>query len=471
MLLTKDTKLFNSNIDAPPSKSIYHRELIVRMLIGDVSHLDILDDDNEDIIATKTCLRNLYEAKQNHSAEVVLPCNESGSTLRFMMPVAAAYLLYGEAAGTEGILDDASHSEVEAGTEGKKDATSQGEVEAGTTGKLDAAAQGEVEAGGIRIIMSTKGRLFDRPIGILKEALNAHGINVTEDAESRSYIITGKMTPGEYVIDGSVSSQYISGLLMALTYMKEKCTIRITGELKSVHYIKLTEAALEKYGCPVGFKDMVYYPTTGYPDETLGEFKVEGDWSNGAFLLCLKRWTDITVGNLNPESLQGDAAILHFLEEIDKASPEDDLTFKCSDIPDTVPYMAITAAFSVRKATFDGVARLRIKESDRVKAVREMLEAVNVRTEETEDTLTVYGYEGKKKFGDETFPKKKFGDESSLEKKEGDEDKDMPVRLSSSHDHRMAMCAILIAAILKTDVELDDTDCLRKSFPQLLEYL
>ena len=470
MLLTKDTKLFNSNIDAPPSKSIYHRELIVRMLIGDVSHLDILDDDNEDIIATKTCLRNLYEAKRNNQTEVLLPCNESGSTLRFMMPVAAAYLLYDEA-GTEGKLDVASQGEVEAGTEGKKDATSQGEVEAGTTGKLDAASQGEVEAGGIRIIMSTKGRLFDRPIGILKEALNAHGINVTEDAGSRSYIITGKMTPGEYVIDGSVSSQYISGLLMALTYMKEKCTIRITGELKSVHYIKLTEAALEKYGCPVGFKDMVYYPTAGYPDETLGEFKVEGDWSNGAFLLCLKRWTDITVGNLNPESLQGDAAILHFLEEIDKASPEDELTFKCSDIPDIVPYMAITAAFSVRKATFDGVARLRIKESDRVKAVREMLEAVNVRTEETEDTLTVYGYEGKKKFGDETFPKKKFGDESSLEKKEGDEGKDMPVRLSSSHDHRMAMCAILIAAILKTDVELDEAECLRKSFPQLLEYL
>ncbi len=436
MLLTKDTKLFNSSIDAPPSKSIYHRELIVRMLIGDVSHLDILDDDNEDIIATKTCLRNLYEAKRNNETEVLLPCNESGSTLRFMMPVAAAYLLYDEA-----------------GTEGKLDVASQGEVEAGTEGKLDTAAQGEVEAGGIRIIMSTKGRLFDRPIGILKEALNAHGINVTEDAGSRSYIITGKMTPGEYVIDGSVSSQYISGLLMALTYMKEKCTIRITGELKSVHYIKLTEAALEKYGCPVGFKDMVYYPTAGYPDETLGEFKVEGDWSNGAFLLCLKRWTDITVGNLNPESLQGDAAILHFLEEIDEAEADDELTFECSDIPDIVPYMAITASFSVKKAVFNGVARLRIKESDRVKAVREMLDAVGVKTEETEDTLTVFGYTGEKRKSEEEI---KLAE---------------PLKLSSSHDHRMAMCAILIAAILKTDVELDDAECLRKSFPQLLEYL
>ena len=114
----------------------------------------------------------------------------------------------------------------------------------------------------------------------------------------------------------------------------------------------------------------------------------------------------------------------------------------CTDTPDIAPYMAVVSAFLFDKMTLTGIGRLRIKESDRVTAVRQQLDAIGVKTSEDEDSLTVYGYKAA-------------------------DDSDRPIRLSSYHDHRMAMCAILIAVILKEEVDIDDVDCLNKSFPQL----
>ena len=385
-------------IDAPPSKSIYHRELIVRFLCGDRYNLDESEGDNDDIIATKSCLRALRDIYEEE--DVVLDCNESGSTLRFMIPVAATYVF--------------------------------------------------AKGGRNRLIFRTAGRLFDRPIGELYEALKPHGIMIEKSESDRSFIVTlasdaTSMTAGEYVIDGSVSSQYISGLLMALTLFEEEAVVRVTGELKSVHYIELTEAVLKKYGAEVRKNDQIYYPVAGgYKKEAIEKYpdlKVEGDWSNGAFLLCLERFSKIRVNNLNTDSLQGDRAILDYFRCLEEGK---DLSFQCNDIPDIVPYMAIVAPFTVDKMTFNGIGRLRIKESDRVKAIREQLAAIGVLTEETEDSLTVYRYEGKIPY-------------------------DGTISLSSYHDHRMAMCAILIAVILKTEVELDDLECVKKSFPQLLD--
>ncbi|MBR6483865.1 MAG: hypothetical protein IKT14_02495, partial [Clostridiales bacterium] len=137
-----------------------------------------------------------------------------------------------------------------------------------------------------------------------------------------------------------------------------------------------------------------------------------------------------------------DKAIVDFLK-LTKEHEGDGITWDCKDTPDIAPYMAVMAPFYFGKITFTGTGRLRIKESDRVKAVREQLAAIGVRTEETEDTLTVFGYE-----------------KSPLKE---------PIALSSYHDHRMAMCAILIAVILKADVDIDDINCLDKSFPAFRE--
>ena len=412
---------FNFTIAAPPSKSVYHRELIVRFLCGDRAHLTESDGDNEDIRATKACLRALSGAVNgldnasdladfpaataaSSVKTIILPCNESGSTIRFMIPVACAFLL------REGL-----------------------------------------NYGIKELVFTTNGRLFDRPVKELSDALSPMGITISKDDSDRTIHVYGCMKGGDFTIDGSVSSQYISGLLMALPLYSLPCRIHVSGECKSVHYIELTLDALNKYGCPVSFENNTYtLPALGYQNEGAREgiakdFSVEGDWSNGAFLLCMKEWSDIRVTNLNPDSKQGDRAILEFLSLVKDSEAHPEVTWDCKDIPDIVPYMAMVAPFSFGKTTFTGISRLRIKESDRVTAIRNQLNAVGIQTEESEDTLTIYEYESPRA----DLPKE-------------------PVKLSSYHDHRMAMSAVLLAVILHIRVEIDDINCLKKSFPEFL---
>jgi len=397
MLISAKDRQLNITVEAPPSKSIFHRELIVRFLLGARDDLSWTEEDNDDIRATKACLCALAGGGE----EVVLPCNESGSTLRFMIPVAAAYLL------------------------NSKDVRSK------------------------RIIFETKGRLFDRPVEELEACLAPHGILITKDPDTRTITVTGRMTPGTFVIDGGVSSQYISGLLMALPLFDEECRIEVAGKIKSAGYIDLTLDVMAKYGLNVDIKDNIFVtaPNAGITPPASG-FKVEGDWSNGAFLLCLAEFSGIKVTGLNYSSRQGDRRIMEYLRFAKTHVKGDDCIWECSDTPDIVPYMAVSAPFLFDKITFTGVARLRIKESDRVNAIRQQLEKIGVVTEEDEDSLTVYGMDDAAK---ETLPE--------------------VISLSSFHDHRMAMCAVLIAVILKTQVDIDDVECLNKSFPKLLEII
>lgn len=365
MILKFKDRSFDLKVDAPPSKSVYHRELIIRFLLGYEDDLTPSSDDSKDIIATKECLKALKDGS------FVLPCNESGSTLRFMIPVAAAYL----------------------------------------------------KANNIRskVTFKTAGRLYDRPLDDLENCLNEHGVTLVRDDNTRTISLEGELTEGVFTIDGSVSSQYVSGIMMALIVMPGS-SVNIVGMPSSVHYIELTQAVIDKYK---------YERPEG--------FRVEGDWSGGAFLLCFKDLIngDITVGNLNEDSVQGDKAIEDYLA----ACGVPELTWDCRDIPDIVPYMAVTAAFRNKKTIFNNIGRLRIKESDRVAAIREQLETAGIRTEETDETLTVYRY-------DNTF------------------DNDM-ITLKSYNDHRMVMSAMLIAAALGVDLDIDTDAPLDKSFPGL----
>ena len=415
MVVTFKNSNLDFHIEAPPSKSIYHRELIVSFLCGNYEHLEFLEGDSDDIKATKGILKSLQEVMEGNVPEgkidgdgfLHLFCNESGSTLRLLIPVVAAFLL----------------------------------------------GEGRERYGLSGLVFETAGRLFDRPIDELQEAVKPHGLMVVKNSETRSIKVTGEMTSGEYFIDGSRSSQSISGLLIALSILDKPSSVNVISEMSSKYYIGLTEHTLEKYGCPVEKDGKTFYPKAGSlagndKNRVIPEFKVEGDWSNGAFLLCMKRWSDITVGNLYSDSRQGDRAIVDFLELVDSDDSPAEVTWDCSDIPDITPYMAMVAPFEFAKVTFTGISRLRIKESDRVKATREMLSAIGVRTEETDDTLTVYEYESP----------------SNIELEE-------PIKLSSYHDHRMAMCAILLSVILKKKVDIDDIWCIRKSYPEFLEFL
>lgn len=400
----------NLDVKAPPSKSVYHRELIVNYILG--ARGDFLNDspdDNDDIRATKSCLRAL----ENNSEEIVLNCNESGSTLRFMIPVALA-------------------------------------LKSPDTQKL---------------VFKTRGRLIERPIAELEECLKPYGVVITKNTDANEITVTGNIDAGRYVIDGSVSSQYISGLIMALSVFDKESTIEVTGGIASVHYIELTMAALAKYGINI-VRDGDVYKVPGKTSDTVpsGDFEVEGDWSNGAFLLCLGSLIhggSIKVTGLNMESVQGDREIMHFLRlagvtyltEGTTVFVQDSLInpvrqlleLDCKDIPDIVPYMAVLGAFRAYKTVLKGIKRLRIKESDRARAITEMLNAIGGKVTLEEDQITI-----------EYIDRNKIPEDISL---------------TSSGDHRMAMAAVLCAAATGRDIELDDIDCLNKSFPEFRRVL
>ena len=394
----------NLDIKAPLSKSVYHRELIVNFMLGARGgFLNDSEDDNDDIRATKACLRAL---ENTDSEELILNCNESGSTLRFMIPTALA-------------------------------------VKSEKVKKF---------------IFKTRGRLIERPIKELADCLAPFGVVITKDAEANEITVTGDIRPGRFVIDGSVSSQYISGLLMALSSFDEESVIEVTGGIASIHYIELTVGALAKYGInTVREGDTYTVPAKAVNEVPDGNFEVEGDWSNGAFLLCLGSLIhggSAKITGLNTESSQGDKEILHFLKlagvtylnEGDTFFVQDShtntvrkiLEMDCSDIPDIVPYMAVVGAFRAEKTVLTGIKRLRIKESDRAKAITEMLSAIGGNVTLEEDTITI----------------------EYIDKIAGD------IKLTSSGDHRMAMAAVLCAAATGRDIEIDNIDCLDKSFPE-----
>lgn len=399
----------NLDIKAPLSKSVYHRELIINFIMGARgNYLEDSPEDNDDIRATKSCLRALCDTE---SETIVLNCNESGSTLRFMIPVALAC---------------------------KSSAVK-------------------------KLIFKTRGRLIDRPIEEIVECLKPFGVTVTKRREDNEIEVCGNIGPGRYVIDGSVSSQYISGLLMALASFDGESVINVTGGIASIHYIELTTDALAKYGVNiVKEKDTFKVPAKTANAAADGNFEVEGDWSNGAFLICLGsliRGGSAKVSGLRMDSVQGDREIMHFLKlagttflvEGDTVFVQDSminpvrklLEMDCSDIPDIVPYMAVVGAFRAEKTVLKGIKRLRIKESDRAQAITDMLTAVGANVTLEEDTITI-----------------EYINKVNRE-----------INLTSSNDHRMAMAAVLCAAATGKDIELDNVDCLDKSFPEFRKLL
>ena len=400
------------DLKAPASKSAYHRELIVNYVLGARgAYLDIKKDDNDDVIATKRCLAELSLASDTGDDDIILPANESGSTLRFMIPLALAL-------------------------------------------------KGSPER---KMVFTTKGRLVERPLDDLADCLAPFGVTIEKDIEKRTVSARGFLMAGEYTIDGSVSSQYISGLLMALSFFNKPSKITVTGEMSSIHYIELTVSILRKYGVEVTREGNVFsVPGRSGIDAPSGKFTVEGDWSNGAFLLCLgslMKNGGAMITGLDPESVQGDRAIVDFLEDLgvevdtedgavsvmgpDGEPPVDEITMSCNDIPDIVPYMAVTGAFKAKKTVLTGIRRLRVKESDRASAICEMLVTCGIKTEQEEDSITVYG-----------AVKSEIPEEISL---------------TSSNDHRMAMAAVLCAAGTGRKVQIDDISCLSKSFPEFKE--
>lgn len=238
--------------------------------------------------------------------------------------------------------------------------------------------------------------------------------------------VSGQLLPGEYTISGSVSSQFITGLLLATALLPGSSHITVTGQLQSKPYVDITKQVLSLFGVSSEGNHIRGSRHFRSP----GHITVEGDWSNAAFFLVAnKLGSCLTIHNLNPDSTQGDRAIAAILEQDDKTP-----VISAADIPDLVPIMAIL--FGAKNgAVFTDIQRLRMKESDRVASVSNMMHAFGIPVESTDSTLTV---------GSGIF---------------------RGCTIDAADDHRIAMAAAIGATVADGPVTVLGAECVAKSYP------
>ena len=345
----------------PPSKSQAHRLLICAALATEPCTI-VCSALNDDIVATMNCLNALgADIKYSDGVFTVLPvklqkgatlnCGESGSTLRFLLSVAAAL---------------------------GADATFVG-----------------------------AGKLPQRPNGALCDALALHGIEFEKQTPDAELPLTcrGSLAAGNYCLPGNISSQYLTGLLFALPLLEQESTIEITDGLTSASYVDMTIDAVRRAGITISNKGNIYEIKGRQQYHLPQRTVVEGDWSAAAFWLVagVIGKHPITVQGINYDSLQGDRCIVDhlrkmgaFIEITDNrvvAFPSQlfGTDLDCMDTPDLVPILAVAAAAASGSTEFYNVGRLRYKESDRLAAMRKTLAAFGIASSVGEDIFTVYG--------------------------------------------------------------------------------
>jgi len=391
-------------VKAIPSKSQAHRALICAALADDPVNI-ICEGTSKDIEATEACL---YALKAGGEDAVFLPCGESGSTFRFLLPIVGAL--------------------------------------------------------GRKASFILEGRLPERPLSPLYEELVRHGCKLSPQG-SNPFTIEGKLTPGSYTLDAGVSSQFISGLLFALPLLDGDSELRLTGSIESFPYIEMTLAMLERFGVKAEFEDMVFSIPGRQKYRSPGTVHIEGDWSNAAFWLCAGAipGNEITVSGLDMNSRQGDRAVLEILERFGSDLQGIDLRgsdlrgndlrgsdlhggdlrgieIDATDIPDLVPILSVVAAAAKGTTAIRNAGRLRIKESDRLAAVTNMLATLGADIRETGDGLIIHG--GKPLTGG---------------------------TVSSWGDHRIAMSAAIAAVLCAEPVIIQGAEAVNKSYPTFFE--
>lgn len=331
--------LAGGTIKAIPSKSAAHRLLICACLSG-LDIQGVCEDLSEDLGATTDCLLALHAASEEDTDNTpVLNCRESGSTLRFLLPVSAVLSPEARLTGSE--------------------------------------------------------RLMNRPLRELEEQLRAHGCVIQKD--HRGIMISGELKGGRFTLPGDVSSQYISGLLFALPLLQEDSEIHVPGKLQSRPYVDMTIAALRQSKIAVEAeygKDGNIFRIKGnqkYGLRSFGLKDIEGDWSNGAFWLVAEAFgAKVTCTGLKEDSVQGDRRIRELIEEHNKPG---EWTVDIGQTPDLVPEVALLAL-----GRGDGEItkiingkRLRMKESDRIESVVTTVKHLGGSASATEDEIYITG--------------------------------------------------------------------------------
>ena len=349
-------------VTPPPSKSQAHRLLICAAL-GTKPCTIACSSVNDDIMATMRCL-NALGASITYSCGVfavspvnplkgaTLDCGESGSTLRFLMSVAAVL---------------------------GADATFVG-----------------------------CGKLPQRPMSDLCNVLSEHGISFEKhSADELPVTCNGTLRGGKFILPGNISSQYLTGLLFALPLADEDSEIEITGVMTSASYIAMTLDALRIAGIDIEQKGNIFKIKGRQQYSMPSAIAVEGDWSSAAFWIVagVTGKNPITVDGMNISSLQGDCKVIDhlrlmgaFIDVSDKgvvAMPSHlfGAELDCTDTPDLLPILSVAAAVAQGTTVFTGVGRLRFKESDRLEAMRQVLASFGIASQVGEDTFTVFGGE------------------------------------------------------------------------------
>ncbi len=410
---------------AIPSKSVAHRAQILAAFSDGPSWVPrTFANDSEDTSATWRCLKALG-CSLGHDREgtylmpvdrdylpnhVTLDVGESGSTLRFLLPVVAAL--------------------------------------------------------GCGATFICHGRLAERPLSPLDEQLAQHGATVRRvtDAEGAPRLeLSGKLSSGTFVLPGNVSSQYVSGLLMAAALMVGATQVVVQWPIESRGYIDLTIDELERYGVHVREEQRMVddMPATAFCVDdgswlvTPGTIHTEGDWSNAAFWLAAGAIGSeaVVVEGLPAGGRQGDRAIVDVLRtfgaQVDVLQPREDalqvmvrrnqlegLELDISDIPDLAAPIAAVAAVAMGTTRLTGAARLRLKESDRLETIAAAIRALGGQAEALEDELVIEG----------------------VERLAGGV-------VDAANDHRIAMMAAICAAYAEGPTTIVGAECVRKSYP------
>lgn len=407
----KPSKLIG-RVSAPSSKSFSHRMLIAAALAGGVSEISNISA-SEDIDATVSAL-NALGAKifregtdytvigiKNPAASAIIDCRESGSTMRFIIPIAAALGCSCEFRGS--------------------------------------------------------GKLPERPITPYIRELGKNGTVIAKTDGVMPFTMNGKLRGGEYVLEGDVSSQFITGLLFALPLCSENSVIRLVSRLESKPYADMTIAALARFGITIDESEdgdgLPVYRIRGGQKYRCADVSVEGDYSQAAFYFAANALgSEIKIDNLNEDSVQGDKKILEIVRNMgynklngheNSANGANAVTGKLtafsvdvSDIPDLVPILTVLGCFADGVCRITGAKRLKIKESNRLEAIAAALGNIGGKVTVHEDSL-------------EIEPIKRFHSGT----------------IDGCNDHRIVMASAIASTMADGVITITDAEAVAKSYP------
>lgn len=398
-------------VRAVSSKSHIHRLLIGAALADGPTEIDV-NIWSQDMEATARCLTALgakmaWISRHRFRVEplagplapaIKLDCGESGSTLRFMLPISAAL------------------------------------------------NNGQIEFTG-------SGKLPRRPLAALREQMMEHSVKF--DSEVLPFTVKDRLCGGFFTMPGNISSQFITGLLLAAPLLAEDTRIFLTTPLESRSYVEMTIDALSHFNIEVAERPGSYTVIAGQPFRSPGSITSEGDWSNAAFWLSAGALgEEITCEGLQHDSSQGDKIITTLLKRFGadvrtdsnsasaKANELRPLVIDAADIPDLVPVLAVLAAACQGTTTIGHAARLRLKESDRLSAMAENLVRLGGVVEELPDGLAIHG-------------------RGHLH----------GATVKSYGDHRIVMAMVIASLLCKEDIIIEGAEAVEKSYPRFFKDL